>query len=219
MNQNAPLQARPFVGFGQFIVTGGLAVMAFTILHRRDLAKARRLLARARTDLGLPVSMRFDGATLFAQGEDAIAIDRRKAVDKLIEVFNGIPGMVRYTWVPVDSYPDPVDDTPDGQRAKRDIRAVLEQACFAVPEGGVQGPQAHECEPVAVDESDRASYAHGVMLDLADLFAYLCAHHHLPPDGGWAHGAVDRLRYWSFQELRARLQDRPPAEQGATPVP
>jgi len=219
VNQNAPLHARPFVGFGQFLVTGELAVMAFTILHRRDIAKARRLLTRARTDLGLPVSMRFDGATLFAQGAEAIAVEHRNAVDKLIEVFNGIPGMVRYTWVPLASYPDPVDDSPEGQRARSAIRDVLVQACFAVPEGGMHGPQAHECEPVAVDRSDRTSYAHGVMLDLADLFAYLGAHHHLPPEGGWAHGAVDRLRYWSFQELRARLQDRPPAEQDAAPVP
>jgi hypothetical protein len=219
VNQNAPLHARPFVGFGQFIVTGGLAVMAFTILHRRDLAKARRLLTRARTDLGVPASMRFDGATLFGQGEAAIPVERRKAVDKLIEVFNGIPGMVRYTWVPVAAYPDPVDDTPEGRRAQAAIRGVLVQACFAVPEGGMHGPQEHECEPIAVDGADRTSYAHGVMLDLADLFAYLGAHHHLPPDDGWAHGAVDRLRYWSFQELRARLQDRPPAEHDATPAP
>lgn len=60
--------------------------MAFPILHRRDLVKARRRLTRARTDFGLPVSVRFHGATHRVQGEDAIATDRTKAVDRLIQL-------------------------------------------------------------------------------------------------------------------------------------
>ena len=212
MNSKPPLQALPFVGFGRFVVLDSHALMGFTIFHRRELAKARRALTRVRSEIGYPGTMRFDGATVFGEGESAVPEDKRRALDRLVDTLNTIPGMIRYTFLPLAGYPDPLDDSEAGIRAKATISGVLTQAAFAVPEGGMHGPQAHECEVVSVDAADRESYAQGVLLDLADLLAVAAAHREAAGDSSWLAPALMRIRYWSNQEIRARLEAKPEAQ-------
>ncbi len=212
MNAKSPLQALPFIGFGRFVVTDSIALMGFTIFHRRDLAKARRALTRTRSELGYPGTMRFDGATVFGEGAPAVPDDKRRALDRLVDTLNTIPGMIRYTFLPLANYPDPLDGSEAGLRARAAISGVLTQAVFAVPDGGTHGPQAHECEVVSVDAADRESYAQGVLLDLADLLATAAAHREVDGDGSWLAPALLRIRYWSNQEIRARLEAKPEAQ-------
>lgn len=202
--------ALPFVGYGQFVQTDAVAVMAFAIFHRRDLARARRSLTKARLALDAPATMRFDGQALFATETPVAETEAVRRVRTMVDCFNSIPGMVRYTYLRLEDHPEPLDDSEVGKAARAAIPDVLQKACFAVPEGGEHGPQAHECEVLRADTQNRNSHAHAVLLDLADMFAQALARALVTGSPGWIKSETDRITFWSNHEVTVRLDKRAP---------
>ncbi|MFO1319854.1 MAG: hypothetical protein U1F52_09570 [Burkholderiales bacterium] len=210
--QTVTLASRPFVAFGQHVRRADTAVGAFVILHRRELTRARKALQKTRLELGIPATVRFDGAAAFdpatraARGlgdldDNAV----RKAILRLIATVNAIPGMMRYTYMNLSHYPTSLDDPETGPQEREIVRQVLFARCFAVPTDGTHGPQGHETEPVLADKVDRGSYANAVLLDLADLVAEACARVvAAEPGSDEIRTMLETFQYWSNTEVLAR---------------
>lgn len=214
--QTVTLASRPFVAFGQHVRYADTAVGAFVIFHRRELTKARKALQKARLELGIPASVRFDGAAVFDpltrasrgladMSDEAV----HKAMARLIQTVNGIPGMVRYTYMNLKNYPTDLDDPESGEQEREVVRQVLFARCFAVPVDGTHGPQGHETEPVLADRADRSSHAHSVLLDLADFVAAACARAiAAEPGSEWIKSMLESFQYWSNTEVVARAPEK-----------
>lgn len=214
--QTVTLSSRPFVAFGQHSRFGDTAVGAFVIFHRREMTRARKALQKARLDLGIPPTVRFDGAAAFdpavraARGLSAMDDNAvNKALARLIATVNAVPGMLRYTYMDLARYPTSLDDPATGAQEREIVRQVLFARCFAVPVGGTHGPQGEETETILADKVDRSSYAQAVLLDLADLVAEAAARViAAQPGSERIKSTLETFQYWSNTEVLARAPDQ-----------
>ena len=203
--------AAPFSGYGNLFRRESVAVLAFVIFHRREVPRARKALLRARAELGVPPALRLDDRALAVSQSPPGAADDAQARHRLahlVAALNAIPGMLRYTWIRLDNYPLALDDSAEGIESWRVIRGALQESAFAVPPGGMLGPQAHECEPVIAAPGNRDTHAHGVFLDLAGMLAAACAESLGTDRRPWAAQELERVRFWSHQEIVFRQENR-----------
>lgn len=201
MNPDLSSPPRRFLTVGTELELDRHVVLCFVSAHYTDLPRARPWLRLLREKYRIPAAWRIDAPALFdAAGRERAGLRQlddagaRALVDDTIAVFNRIPCLLRFAYLPLRGA-----QTVDGTRA--DLRAVA----LDVPPDGTQGPPAGDCDMVMADAANLTADA--VRLgDLASLVVFVCLRAQAGrPEDVFFQQQVLKLKYWSRADTVALL--------------
>ena len=201
MNPEPSVPPRRFLTVGAELALDRQVVLCLVSAHYTDLPRARPWLRLLREKYRIPAAWRIDGPALFdAAGRERAGLRQiddagaRALVDDVVGVFNRIPCLLRFAYLPLRG-----DQTADSTRA--DLRAMA----LDVPPDGTQGPPAADCDVAMASEPDLTADALRLG-DLASLIAFVCLRAQAGrPEDLFFQQQVLRLKYWSRADTVALL--------------
>ncbi len=215
MNPQLSVPPRRFLTVGTELELDRQVVLCLVSAHYTDMPRARPWLRLLREKYRIPAAWRIDGPALFdAAGRERAGLRQlddagaRALVDDSVGVFNRIPCLLRFAYLPLRG-----DQTADSTRA--DLRAVA----LDVPPDGTQGPPAADCDVAMASEPDLTADALRLG-DLASLIAFVCLRAQAGrPEDLFFQQQVLKLKYWSRADTVALLvpEEKPVQETPGDP--